>query len=54
VAKYRDQSNFVPFIVETSGRINAAGLDFFDRVSGALEGDTARVRAPSCAAPLVG
>ena len=33
-AKYGDQSNFVPFIVETGGRINAAGLDFFDTVSG--------------------
>jgi hypothetical protein len=27
VAKYGDQSNFVPFIVETGGRINAAGLE---------------------------
>jgi hypothetical protein len=45
VAKCGDQSNFVPFIVETGGRINAAGLDFFDTVSGALEGDTAKVRA---------
>jgi hypothetical protein len=35
VAKYGDQSNFVPFIVETGGRINAAGLEFFDTVSGA-------------------
>ena len=43
-AKYGDQSNFVPFIVETGDRINAAGLDFFDTVSGALEGDTAKVR----------
>ena len=51
-AKYRDQSNFVPFIiVETGGRINAsAGLAFFDKVSGALEGDTARVRAARRAA----
>ena len=40
---YGDQSNFVPFIVETGGRINAAGLKFFDTVSGALEGDTATV-----------
>ena len=39
-AKYGDQNNFVPFIVETGGRIYAAGLDFFDTVSGALEGDT--------------
>jgi hypothetical protein len=45
VEKYRGQSNFVPFIVETGGRINAAWLEFFDNVSGALEGDTARVRA---------
>ncbi len=43
-AKYSDQSNFVPFIVETGGRVNAAGLEFFDKVSGALEGDTAQVR----------
>ncbi len=32
------------FIVETGGRINAAGLEFFDTVSGALEGETAKVR----------
>ncbi len=44
-AKYGDQNNFVPFIVETGGRINTAGLDFFDTVSGAMEGDTAEVRA---------
>ncbi len=44
VAKYGDQSNFVPFIVETGGRINATGLEFFDTVSGALEGDTTKVR----------
>ena len=50
MAKYGDQSNFVPFIVETGGRINAAGLKFFDTVSGALEGDTAKVRAARRAA----
>jgi hypothetical protein len=50
VAKYRDQSNFVPFIVETGGRINAAGLEFFDTVSGALESDVAAVRAARRAA----
>ncbi len=32
------------------GRIDAAGLEFFDKVSGALEGDTARVRAARRAA----
>ncbi len=41
----------MPFIVEAGGRINAsAGLEFFDKVSGALEGDTARVRAARRAA----
>jgi hypothetical protein len=50
VAKYRDQSNFVPFIVETGGRINASGLKFFDTVSGALESDTAKVRTARRAA----
>ena len=49
VAKYRDQSNFVPFI-ETGGRIKAAGLEFFDTVSGALESDVAAVRAARRAA----
>jgi hypothetical protein len=29
---YSDQANFVPFIVETSGRINAAGLQFLSRI----------------------
>jgi hypothetical protein len=28
---YSDQANFVPFIVETGGRINAAGLQFLSR-----------------------
>ena len=49
-AKYGDQNNFAPFIVETGGRIKTAGLDFFDTVSGALEGDTAKVRAARRAA----
>ncbi len=40
----------MPFIVETGGRNNAAGLEFFDTVSGALEGDTAKVRAARRAA----
>ena len=38
-AKSSGQSNFVPFVVETGGRINATGLEFFD---GALEGDSRR------------
>ena len=29
---YSDQANFVPFIVETGGRINAAGLQFLSRI----------------------
>ncbi len=29
---YSDQANFVPFIVETGGRINAAGLPFLSRI----------------------
>jgi hypothetical protein len=29
---YSDQANFVPFIVETGGRINAAGLQFHSRI----------------------
>ena len=40
----------MPFIVETGGRINAAGLEFFDTVSGALESDVAPVRAARRAA----
>ena len=45
-AKCSDQSNFVPFIIETGGRISAAGLEFFDNnVSGALAGDTVQARA---------
>jgi hypothetical protein len=34
--KYGDQSNFVPFIVETGG---AAGRKFFDTVSGGRHRD---------------
>jgi hypothetical protein len=29
---YSDQANFVPFIVETGGRSNAAGLQFLSRI----------------------
>jgi hypothetical protein len=29
---YSDQANFVPFIAETGGRINAAGLHFLSRI----------------------
>jgi hypothetical protein len=29
---YSDQASFVPFIVETGGRINAAGLQFLSRI----------------------
>ncbi len=29
---FSDQANFVPFIVETGGRINAAGLQFLSRI----------------------
>ncbi len=29
---YSDQANFVPFIVETDGRINTAGLHFLSRI----------------------
>ena len=50
---YGDQSNSVPFIVKTGGRINTAGLGFFDTVSGALEDDTAKVRAARRAALCV-
>ncbi len=31
-ATYSDQANFEPFIVETGGRINAAGLQFLSRI----------------------
>ncbi len=34
----------MPFIVETGGRISATGLKSFNKVLGALEGETAQVR----------
>jgi hypothetical protein len=33
-ARYADQHNFVPFIVETGGRVNYAGIQFLDVLSG--------------------
>jgi hypothetical protein len=30
VAKYADQDNFIPFILETGGRVNKAARDWFD------------------------
>ncbi len=33
-ARYADQHNFVPFIVETGGRVNCAGIQFLDLLSG--------------------
>ncbi len=34
-ARYADQFNFVPLIVETGGRVNCAGIQFLDVLSGA-------------------
>jgi hypothetical protein len=34
--KYRDQPNFVPFIVETGGRVGVAGRQFLDTLIGRL------------------
>ncbi len=34
-ARYADQLNFVPFIVETGGTVNCAGIQFLDVLSGA-------------------
>ncbi len=31
---YSDQANLVPFVVETGGRVNAAGLHFLSRTTG--------------------
>ena len=39
VAKYIDQSNFVPFIVETGGRVGVAGRRFLDTLVGGLVSD---------------
>ena len=33
-ARHEDQPNFVPFIVETGGRVNRAGLHILDLLSG--------------------
>ncbi len=32
--RYADQHNFVPFIVETGGRVNCAGIDVLSGVAG--------------------
>ncbi len=36
-ARYADQHNFVPFIVETGGRVNRAGTQFLDLLSGVAD-----------------
>jgi hypothetical protein len=33
VAKYADQDNFIPFILETGGRVNKAARDWLDALS---------------------
>ncbi len=33
-ARYADQQNFVPFLVETGGRVNRAGIQLLDLLSG--------------------
>jgi hypothetical protein len=39
--KYIDQPNFVPFIVETGGRVGVAGRWFLDTLIGRLASDGA-------------
>ncbi len=48
---YSDQANFVPFIVETGGRITAAGLRFLSRILPLeAEGTAGLARRPGRAA----
>ena len=48
---YSDQANFVPFIVESGGRINAAGLRFLSRILPLeAEGTAGLARRPGRAA----
>ena len=45
--KYSDQPNFVPFIVETGGRVGGAGRRFLDTLVGRLAGEEAAEPAPN-------
>ena len=45
--KYSDQPNFVPFIVETGGRVGVAGRRFLDTLIGRLAGEEAAEPAPN-------
>jgi hypothetical protein len=47
-AKYADQDNFVPFILETGGRVNKAARDWLDALTAPEPGEQARAsRCPA-------
>ena len=39
VAKYADQDNFIPFILETGGRVNKAARDWLDALTAPESGE---------------
>ncbi len=39
VAKYADQDNFIPFILETGGRVNKAARDWLDALTAPYPGE---------------
>jgi hypothetical protein len=39
VAKYADQDNFIPFILETGGRVNKAARDWLDDLTAPEPGE---------------
>jgi hypothetical protein len=43
-AKYADQDNFIPFILETGGRVNKAARDWLDVLTAPVERTTRGTR----------
>ena len=47
VAKYADQDNFIPFILETGGRVNKAARDWLDALTAPEPGEQVPTVMPS-------
>jgi hypothetical protein len=45
VAKYADQNNFIPFILETCGRVNKAARDWLDALTAPEPGEQVTVES---------
>ena len=50
LAKYADVDGYIPFVIETGGRVDSVGLEFLDRI----EGEVRQARDPDANISVVG